>query len=74
MSKARVAVLHVVGGQASVTTAAKVYRLSRQHLHRLLRRYRDGGLQGYLLPGLPVDRASGHSWIGCETSIRNRSK
>ena len=44
MSKARVAVLHVVSGQLSVTAAAKSYGLSRQHLHRLLRRYREGGL------------------------------
>jgi transposase InsO family protein len=44
MSKARVAVLHVVSGQLSVTAAAKVYGLSRQHLHRLLKRYREGGL------------------------------
>jgi transposase InsO family protein len=45
MSKARVAVLHVVSGQLSVTAAAKTYGLSRQHLHRLLKRYREGGLE-----------------------------
>ena len=45
MSKARVAVLNVVSGQLSVTAAAKTYGLSRQHLHRLLKRYREGGLE-----------------------------
>jgi len=45
MSKARVAVLHIVSGQLSVTAAAKTYGFSRQHLHRLLKRYREGGLQ-----------------------------
>jgi transposase-like protein len=46
MSKARVAVLHVISGQLTVTAAAKTYGLSRQHLHRLLKRYREGGLIG----------------------------
>jgi transposase InsO family protein len=45
MSKARVAVLHVVSGQLTVTAAAQTYGLSRQHLHRLLKRYREGGLE-----------------------------
>ena len=45
MSKARVAVLHVVSGQLSVTAAAKTYGLSRQRLYRLLKRYREGGLE-----------------------------
>ena len=44
MSKHRVAVLKVVSQQLSVTTAAASYGISRGHLHRLLRRYRDGGL------------------------------
>ena len=44
MSKHRVAVLKVVSQQLSVTTAAAEYGLSRGHLHRLLRRYREGGL------------------------------
>jgi transposase InsO family protein len=44
MSQARVAVLKVVTGQLSVTTAAAQYGYSRQHLHRLLARYREGGL------------------------------
>jgi transposase InsO family protein len=43
MSKHRVAVLKVVSAQLSVTAAAAEYGMSRQHLHRLLRRYRDGG-------------------------------
>jgi len=45
MSKARVAVLHVISGQLTVSAAAKTQGFSRQHLHRLLKRYREGGLQ-----------------------------
>jgi len=45
MSKHRVAVLKVVSSQSSVTAAAAEYGISRGHLHRLLRRYRDGGLE-----------------------------
>jgi transposase InsO family protein len=44
MSKHRVVVLKVVAGQLSVTAAAEEYGISRRHLHRLLARYRDGGL------------------------------
>ena len=44
MSKARVVVLEVVSGRLTVTQAARVYGLSRQHLYRLLSRYRHGGL------------------------------
>jgi transposase InsO family protein len=45
MSRARVAVLQVVSQQLSVTAAAAEYGFSRRHLHRLLARYREGGLQ-----------------------------
>jgi transposase InsO family protein len=45
MSKNRVAVLKVVSRQLSVTAAASESQMSRQHLHRLLKRYRDGGLE-----------------------------
>ena len=44
MSRARVAVLQVVSNQLSVTDAAAEYGYSRRHLHRLLARYRQGGL------------------------------
>ena len=44
MSKHRVAVLKVVTAQLSVTAAATAYGISRQQLTRLVRRYRDGGL------------------------------
>jgi transposase InsO family protein len=44
MSRARVAVLQVVSNQLSVTEAAAEYGYSRRHLHRLLARYRQGGL------------------------------
>ena len=45
MSKHRVAVLKVVSAQLSVTAAAAESGISRGHLHRLLRRYRDDGLE-----------------------------
>ena len=45
MSRARVAVLQVVSHQLSVTSAAAQYGFSRRHLHRLLARYRAGGLE-----------------------------
>jgi transposase InsO family protein len=44
MSKARVVVLEVVSGNLTVSAAARAYGLSRQHLHRLLKRYHEGGL------------------------------
>lgn len=44
MSKARVAVLKVITKELTVTAAAAEYGYSRQHLHRLLARYREGGL------------------------------
>jgi len=44
MSRARVAVLQIVSNQLSVTEAAAEYGFSRRHLHRLLARYRQGGL------------------------------
>jgi transposase InsO family protein len=45
MSKHRVAVLKVVSMELSVTAAAAAYGISRQQLTRLLRRYREGGLE-----------------------------
>ncbi|MGH3634922.1 helix-turn-helix domain-containing protein [Mycobacterium sp.] len=45
MSKARAVVLEVVSGHLSVTDAADIYGISRQHIYRLLDRYRDGGLE-----------------------------
>ena len=45
MSKHRVAVLKVVSAKLSVTAAALESGISRGHLHRLLRRYRDAGLE-----------------------------
>lgn len=44
MSKPRVVVLEVVSGNLSVSAAAERYGMSRQHVHRLLKRYREGGL------------------------------
>jgi transposase InsO family protein len=44
MSRTRVAVLKVASGAFSVTAVAAEYGYSRRHLHRLLARYREGGL------------------------------
>jgi transposase len=44
MSRARVAVLRIVSKQLTVTAAAAEYGISRRHLHRLLARYQEGGL------------------------------
>jgi transposase InsO family protein len=44
MSRARVAVLQVVSKQLTVTAAAAEYGISRRHLHRLLARYQEGGI------------------------------
>src|SRR5256885_10975039 len=44
MSNHGVAVLRVVSAQLSVTAAAAQYGISRGYLHRLLRRYLEGGL------------------------------
>jgi transposase InsO family protein len=45
MPRARVAVLQIVSKQLTVTAAAAEYGISRRHLHRLLARYREGGLE-----------------------------
>ena len=45
MSRARVAVLKVASGELSVTKSAAEYGFSRRQLHRLLARYREGGLE-----------------------------
>jgi transposase InsO family protein len=45
MSRARVAVLKVISRELSVTDAAAEYGYSRQHLHRLIARYKAGGLE-----------------------------
>ena len=45
MSKHHVAVLKVVSAQLSVTAAAASCGISRGHPHRLLARYREGGLE-----------------------------
>ena len=45
MSQARVAVLKVVTKELTVTAAAARYGYCRQHLHRLLGRYHQGGLE-----------------------------
>ena len=45
MSKHRVVVLKVIAKQLTVAEAAEQYGLSRRHLHRLLARYRAGGLE-----------------------------
>lgn len=44
MSKHRVVVLKIIAEQLTVTEAAEQYGISRRQLHRLLARYREGGL------------------------------
>lgn len=44
MSKHRVVILKIVAKQLTVTEAAAQYGVSRRHLHRLLARYRAGGV------------------------------
>jgi transposase InsO family protein len=46
MSKARVVVSKVISKQMSVSEASATYRVSRQHIHRWLARYRDHGVDG----------------------------
>ena len=46
MSKHRVVVLKIVAKQLTVAQAAEEYGISRRHLHRLLARYRESGLDG----------------------------
>ncbi len=43
-NKHQVAVLQIVAGQLTVSEAARRHGINRQHLHRLLVRYREGGL------------------------------
>ncbi|MCG7608590.1 MULTISPECIES: IS481 family transposase [Mycobacterium] len=45
MSRARVVVLEIVSGHLSVSAAARTYGMSRQHIYRLLKRFREGGLE-----------------------------
>ncbi len=59
MSRARVAVLKIVSKQLTVTAAAAEYGFSRRHLHRLLARYRDGGLDA-VEPRSRAPRTSPH--------------
>jgi len=44
VSKNRVIVLKIVAKQLTVTQAAAEHGLSRRHIHRLLTRYREGGI------------------------------
>lgn len=44
MSKYRVIILNIIAKQLTVTQAATKYGLSRRQLHRLLARYREGGI------------------------------
>jgi transposase InsO family protein len=68
MSKHRVAVLKVISSQLSVTAAAAEYGISRGHLHRLLRRYRDGGLEAVE----PRSRRPHTSPQGTSDAVRSR--
>ena len=68
MSKHRVAVLKVVVSQSSVTAAAAEYGIGRQHLHRLLRRYREDGLEAVE----PRSRRPHTSPQGTSDAVRER--
>jgi transposase InsO family protein len=68
MSRARVAVLKVVTKQLSVTAAAVEYGYSRQHLHRLLARYRAGGLEAVE----PRSRRPGSNSAATPGEVRER--
>lgn len=68
MSKHRVAVLKVVSAQLSVTAAAAECGISRGHLHRLLRRYREEGLDA-VEPRSRRPRTSPHATPG---AVRDR--
>ena len=59
MSRARVAVLKVIAHQLSVTQAAAEYGFSRRHLHRLLARYKTGGLDA-VEPGSRRPKSNPH--------------
>ena len=75
MSRARVAVLKAVSGQLSVTAAAAEYGFSRRHLHRLLVRYREGGLDA-LEPRSRAPRTNPAQTAGeiCERVIELRAQ
>lgn len=68
MSKHQVAVLKVVSKQSSITAAAAEYGISRGHLHRLLRRYRAGGLEALE----PRSRRPHTSSQGTSDEVRGR--
>jgi transposase InsO family protein len=68
MSRTRVAVLHIVSKQLTVTAAAAEYGISRRHLHRLLARYREGGLDALE----PRSRRPKTTPIATPDSVRQR--
>ena len=68
MSRARVAVLQVVSNQLSVTAAAAEFGFSRRHLHRLLVRYREGGLDALE----PRSRRPNRTPIATSEMVRQR--
>lgn len=68
MSKQRVVVLKIVSGQVTVTRAAAEYGISRRHLHRLLARYREGGLDALE----PRSRAAKSNPRATSSAVRNR--
>ncbi|MGB6453522.1 MAG: DDE-type integrase/transposase/recombinase, partial [Streptosporangiaceae bacterium] len=68
MSRAHVAVLKVASGELSVTRSAAEYGFSRRHLHRLLARYRRGGLKALE----PRSRRPKSSPIATSEDVRRR--
>jgi transposase len=66
MSRARVAVLKVISKELSVSAAAAEYGYSRQHLHRLIARYKASGLDAVE----PRSRRPGSSPQATEDKVR----
>lgn len=68
MSKHQVVILKIVAKQLTVSQAAVEYGISRQHLHKLLARYRAGGLDAVE----PRSRAPHSSPTRVDAELRDR--
>ncbi len=67
-NKHQVAVLQIVSGQLTVSEAARRHGINRQHLHRLLTRFRDDGLGGLE----PRSRRPGSNPNATTAAVRDR--
>ena len=66
--KHQVAVLQIIAGQLSVSEAARRHNINRQHLHRLLARYKHGGLDAVA----PTSRRPKSNPKATSTGVRDR--